>query len=66
MAPGLLRGPFPAAIGGKHAVVEYELDTDLRDTKQVPLPHEGGIEGFLCSEVLPYAPDACMPRQRQD
>ena len=28
------------------------------DTEQVPLLYEGGIEGFLRREVLPYAPDA--------
>ena len=31
---------------------------DLLDTEQVPLLDEGGIEGFLRREVLPYAPDA--------
>ena len=39
-------------------VVEYEPDPDLRDTEQVPLLEEGGIEAFLEREVLPYAPDA--------
>ena len=53
-----LRGLFPATIGGKLAVVEYEPDTDLRDTEQVPLNEEGGIEAFLRREVLPNAPDA--------
>ena len=38
--------------------MEYEPDTDLRDTEQVPLLHEGGIEAFIHREVLPYAPDA--------
>jgi type I restriction enzyme M protein len=28
-------------------VVEYEADSDLRDTEQVPLLEEGGIEAFL-------------------
>ena len=53
-----LRGLFPATIGGKLAVVEYEPDTDLRDTEQVPLNEEGGIEAFLRREVLPNASDA--------
>jgi type I restriction enzyme M protein len=53
-----LRGLFAATIDGKPAVVEYEPDTDLRDTEQVPLLEEGGIEAFLQREVLPYAPDA--------
>jgi type I restriction enzyme M protein len=53
-----LRGLFPATIGGKPAVVEYESDPELRDTEQVPLLEEGGIEAFLRREVLPHAPDA--------
>ncbi len=53
-----LRGLFPATIGGKQTVVEYEPDTDLRDTEQIPLLEEGGIEAFLRREVVPYAPDA--------
>ena len=39
-------------------MVEYEPDPDLRDTEQIPLLHEGGIDTFLQEEVLPYAPDA--------
>ena len=43
-------------------MVEYEPDTDLRDTEQIPLREEGGIEAFLRREVLPYATDAwCQP-----
>ena len=53
-----LRGLFQATINGKQAIVEYEPDTDLRDTEQIPLLEEGGIEAFLRREVLPYAPDA--------
>ena len=53
-----LRGLFEVTIGGKPAVVEYEPDPELRDTEQVPLLEEGGIEAFLRREVLPYAPDA--------
>jgi type I restriction enzyme M protein len=43
---------------GKPAVVEYEPDTDLRDTEQVPLLENGGIEAFFRREVLPHVPDA--------
>ncbi len=43
---------------GLPAVVEYEPDSDLRDTEQVPLLEEGGIEAFIRREVLPYTPDA--------
>ena len=53
-----LRGRFAATVNGKPAVVEYEPDTDLRDTEQIPLQEEGGIEAFLRREVLPYAADA--------
>ena len=53
-----LRGLFAATVDGRAAVVEYEPDTDLRDTEQIPLPEEGGIEAFLRREVLPYAADA--------
>ena len=30
---------------------------NLRDTEQIPLQQEGGIEAFLRREVLPYAAD---------
>ena len=53
-----LRGLFPAVIAGKQTVVEYEPDPDLRDTEQIPLLEEGGVDAFLSREVLPYAPDA--------
>jgi len=38
--------------------VEYEPDTDLRDTEQVSLLEDGGIEAFFQREVLPHVPDA--------
>ncbi len=53
-----LHGLFETTIGGKKAVVEYEPDSDLRDTEQIPLLEDGGIEAFIAREVLPYAPDA--------
>lgn len=53
-----LRGLFTDTVDGREVVVEYEPDTDLRDTEQVPLLEEGGIEAFIRREVLPYAPDA--------
>jgi type I restriction enzyme M protein len=39
-------------------IVEYETDGDLKDTEQVPLLEDGGIEAFITREVLPYTPDA--------
>ena len=56
--PDPLHGLFERVIDGKTAVVEYERDADLRDTEQVPLLEEGGVDAFLRREVLPYAPDA--------
>ena len=56
--PDPIRGLFVAHVDGKPVVVEYEPDTDLRDTEQIPLLYEGCIDGFLHREVLPYAPDA--------
>jgi type I restriction enzyme M protein len=72
--PDPLRGLFEVTIGGKPRVVEYEPDTELRDSEQIPFLecqacHTPGhlpsaederttIEAFLRREVLPYAPDA--------
>lgn len=53
-----LQGLFTMKIKGKSCVVEYEPDADLRDTEQVPLLEEGGVDAFIKREVLPYAPDA--------
>ena len=53
-----LHGRFQATVNGKPAVVEYEPDSELRDTEQVPLLEDGGIDYFLRREALPYAPDA--------
>jgi type I restriction enzyme M protein len=53
-----LRGLFETTVGGKEAIVEYEPDADLRDTEQVPLLEDGGVEAFIRREVLPYTPDA--------
>jgi type I restriction enzyme M protein len=53
-----LRGLFAVTIRGEERIVEHEPDPDLRDTEQVPLLEEGGIEAFIKREVHPYAPDA--------
>ena len=53
-----IRGLYEVANGSRHRVVEYEHDSELRDMEQVRLQEEGGIEGFLRREVLPYAEDA--------
>jgi type I restriction enzyme M protein len=51
-------GLFETVVDGKAVVVEYETDSDLRDTEQVPLLEPGGIDAFIKREVLPYTPDA--------
>ena len=43
---------------------EYEPDTDLRETEQIPLLDEGGIDGFMNREVLPYTEDAWYQAKR--
>ena len=55
--PDPIHGLIETAVGDQRHIVEYEPDTDLRDTEQVPLLEDGGIEGFLRREVLPYASD---------
>ncbi len=56
--PNPLRGLFGATIDGKRCMVEYEPDSDLRDTEQVPLLEPGDIEAFIRREVLPHTADA--------
>ena len=53
-----LRGRFLATVKRKKCVVEYEPDSELRDSEQVPLNEPGGIPAFLEREVLPHTPDA--------
>ena len=64
----LLRGLFEMTIKGKPSVVEYEPDTDLRDTEQVPLLEAGGIEALSsakCSRMRPMLGSMKM-RPRSD
>ena len=56
--PDALHGLFETTIDGKRVVVEYEPDSDLRDTEQVPLLEPGGVDAFIRREVLPHAADA--------
>ena len=53
-----LHGRFGVLIDGKEVVVEYVSDSELRDSEQVPLLEEGGIEAFFRREVLPHVADA--------
>jgi type I restriction enzyme M protein len=56
--PDPLHGQYEQLVLGKHSVVEYEPDSELRDTEQVPLLEPGGVEAFFRREVLPHVPDA--------
>ena len=53
-----LRGRYESEVDDANCIVEFEPDSELRDTEQVPLLEQGGIEAFIRREVLPYAPDA--------
>lgn len=59
-----LYGTYHQMVGGKAAVVEYEPDTELRDTEQVPFLEEGGVEAFFRREVLPHAQDAWIDESK--
>ncbi len=39
---------------------DVEYDSDLKDSEQVPLLYEGGMEAFFKNEVEPYVDDALM------
>ncbi|MHC5308014.1 type I restriction-modification system subunit M [Bartonella sp. LJL80] len=51
-------GRYLETFGKERFIIEYESDTDLRDTEQVPLKEQGGIDAFFVREVQPHAPDA--------
>ena len=59
-----LYGLYEVEIDGKKCVVEYESDTDLRDSEQVLLLEDGGIEAFFKREVLPYVSDAWIDKSK--
>ncbi len=59
-----LYGSYHKQIRGKKVVVEYEPDTELRDTEQIPFLEEGGIESFFRREVLPHAGDAWIDESK--
>jgi type I restriction enzyme M protein len=66
LEPDPLHGRFPVTIGGKEHIVEYEPDSELRDTEQIPLLESGGIETFIRREVLPHAPDAWIDKSKTE
>ena len=54
--------PIYRDINPKAAIVTKAgkpvADINLRDKEIIPFRYEGGIDGFLKNEILPYAPDA--------
>ena len=44
--------------------LEDESDPALQDTENIPFTYEGGIDGFIKKEVLPYAPDAYVNEEK--
>ena len=64
-----MRGLFETQVAGKARVVEYERDSDLSDTEQIPLTesageHASGVEAFIHREVLPYSADAWIDESK--
>ena len=41
-----------------------KMDPRLKDTEQIPLLYEGGIDAFLEKEVYPYTPDAYVDKTK--
>lgn len=44
--------------------IANEPDTELRDTENIPLTYQGGVEAFMKNEVLTYAPDAWIDESK--
>lgn len=59
-----LYGLFPIELHGKNQIVEYDADSELRDTEQIPLLEDGGIEAFFAREVLPWTDDAWIDKEQ--
>ena len=60
---------FPLLTKDPEAEIVYQkgkpiVDTELRDTENVPFTYEGGIEAFMQNEVLTYAPDAFVDEKK--
>jgi len=58
------RGLYDEEVAGEPCVARYAPDPGLRDTEQVPLLEEGGVEAFFRREVLPHVPDAWVDRRK--
>lgn len=64
VAANPLHGFFNVTVGGSPTIVEYEIDSNLRDIEEIPISYEGGIEGFFTEEVLPFASDAWIDESK--
>jgi type I restriction enzyme M protein len=55
-----------AVIARKHkdGTIDYEPDSNLRDTEQIPLDYEGGIDGYMEAEVFPHVEDAWVDHDK--
>jgi len=53
-----LYGRYLRAKDGRSVMVEFEPDPAFKDSEQIPLLEDGGIEAFFRREVLPHLPDA--------
>lgn len=42
----------------------YEPDSELRDTENIPLTYDGGIEAYFHKEVLPHVPDSWIDESK--
>lgn len=60
-----LFGRFQVDIDGKPMVVEYEADSELADSEQVPLAEAGGIAAFFAREIQPYTSDSWIDAKSQ-
>jgi type I restriction enzyme M protein len=42
---------------------EIEFDSNLKDSEQIPLLYEGGMDGFFEKEIAPYVSDAILDQE---
>ena len=48
----------------KDGTIDYESDSNLRDTEQIRLDYEGGIHAYMEAEVWPHVPDAWVDESK--
>lgn len=56
--------PFITEADPHAKEVEGESDPNLRDSENIPLNYDGGIDAFIEKEVKPYAPDAYVDESK--